>query len=92
LVNNLILPLPNFTLTAADATKTYNLLLSPKTAYIKKRQLMRTTFGDYRAKMEKEDKKFKLGKTYSTLGLLSSIDPKKTNLLDLTFTFKGRMA
>jgi hypothetical protein len=40
-----------------------SLLANPKTAYIKKRQLMRTSFGDYRAKMEKEEKKFRLGNT-----------------------------
>ena len=45
-----------------DAAKTYKLLVNPKTAYIKKRQLMRTTFGDYRVKMEKDEEKFKLGK------------------------------
>lgn len=50
---------------AIDVSKTYKLLANPKTAYIKKRQIMRTSFGDYRAKMEKEEKKFKLGNLQS---------------------------
>ena len=50
---------------AVDVSKTYKLLVNPKTAYIKKRQIMRTSFGDYRAKMEKEEKKFKLGNLFS---------------------------
>ena len=52
---------------AADVNKTYNLLRNPKTAYIKKRQMMRASFRDYRAKMEKEEKKFKLGKNFTHL-------------------------
>ncbi len=40
---------------------------------------MRTSFGDYRAKMEKEEKKFKLGK-YFPLSDLSNSDYFSTSI------------
>ena len=41
--------------------KTIAALRNPKTSFIKKRQLMRTTLGDYRTKMANEEKKLKFG-------------------------------
>ena len=55
---------PILLFSAADVSKTFKLLSNPKTAFIKKRQIMRISFGDYRAKMEKEEHKFKLGKAF----------------------------
>ena len=43
-----------------EMTKTISTLKNPKTSLVKKRQLMRVSCGDYRAKMSKEDKEFKL--------------------------------
>ncbi|XP_019866500.1 UPF0488 protein CG14286 isoform X2 [Aethina tumida] len=40
-----------------DHTKTLNTLMSNSTPLVKKRQVMRLSFGDYRAKMAAEDKK-----------------------------------
>ena len=37
-------------------------LQNPKTSFIKKRQLMRATFGDYRSKIAKEEKDVKFSK------------------------------
>ena len=48
-------------ISAREVHKTMQVLQNPKSALIKKRQIMRTTFGDYRAKMAKEEKNFKFG-------------------------------
>ncbi|XP_044254075.1 UPF0488 protein CG14286 [Tribolium madens] len=40
-----------------ESTKVLNMLMNNTTPFIKKRQLMRVTFGDYRAKMLEENKK-----------------------------------
>ncbi|KAJ6623034.1 UPF0488 protein [Pseudolycoriella hygida] len=45
-----------------DALKTLKILKSSNQSMIKKRQLMRSSFGDYRAKMADEEKKMRLGK------------------------------
>lgn len=44
-----------------DATKTLKILKSANQSMIRKRQLMRSSFGDYRAKMAEEEKKLRLG-------------------------------
>jgi len=54
------LKLRHFYFSALEVSRNIRLLESQKTAYIKKRQLMRILFGDYRKKMENEEKKFKL--------------------------------
>ncbi|XP_067006199.1 UPF0488 protein CG14286 [Anabrus simplex] len=43
---------------AQDVTQSLKVLKSQKAPLVKKRQLMRMTFGDYRAKMLEEQKKF----------------------------------
>lgn len=50
------------TSTVADTEKTLKLLKSNNQPLVRKRQLMRTTFGDYRTKMQEEEKKMRLGK------------------------------
>ncbi|TRY79410.1 hypothetical protein TCAL_07054 [Tigriopus californicus] len=45
---------------AKEAVKTLKSLESPKAPIPKKRMLMRSTFGDYRAQMELENDKFKI--------------------------------
>jgi len=45
-----------------DAMKTLKILKSSNQSIIRKRQLMRSSFGDYRAKMADEEKKLRLGK------------------------------
>lgn len=45
-----------------DHTKTLNTLMSNSTPLVKKRQVMRLSFGDYRAKMAAEDKKLSRSK------------------------------
>ncbi|KAG4067356.1 hypothetical protein HA402_000347 [Bradysia odoriphaga] len=45
-----------------DATKTLKLLKSSNQSIIRKRQLMRSSFGDYRAKMAEEEKKLRIGR------------------------------
>ena len=47
---------------AKDIVKTISSLKNPKNPLAKKRQLMRVSCGDYRAKMIKEDKSFKMSK------------------------------
>ncbi|GJQ84228.1 hypothetical protein Trydic_g2896 [Trypoxylus dichotomus] len=44
-----------------DHTKALNVLMNNSTAIVKKRQVMRLSFGDYRAKMAAEDKKSSAG-------------------------------
>ena len=51
---------------AREYQKTITTLKNPKAALIKKRQLMRTTFGDYRLKMAEDDKKLRFGKLIAT--------------------------
>lgn len=46
---------------AADTDKTIKLLKSHNQPVIRKRQVMRTAFGDYRSKMQDEEKKLRLG-------------------------------
>lgn len=41
-----------------NMTKSLNVLKSSNSSFIKKRQVMRNTFGDYRSKMIEEEKKF----------------------------------
>lgn len=41
-----------------DHIKTLNTLMSNSAQLVKKRQIMRLSFGDYRAKMAAEDKKY----------------------------------
>ena len=60
-------------------------LQNPKTSFIKKRQLMRATFGDYRSKMAKEEKdtkfsKFESNRNMKTVSLNKMLD---TGLLEL---------
>ncbi|KAK6997410.1 hypothetical protein SK128_003434, partial [Halocaridina rubra] len=45
---------------AEDILKSYKILAGRKAPFVKKRQLMRSMFGDYRKKMAEEEKKFKL--------------------------------
>jgi len=45
-----------------DTTKTLKILKSSNQSIIRKRQLMRSSFGDYRAKMAEEEKKLRLGR------------------------------
>ena len=47
---------------AQEAVKVLKILQSSKAPLIKKRQAMRNTFGDYRAKMKKEQTKSAAGK------------------------------
>jgi len=54
---------------AKDSYKTIMALQNPKTSFIKKRQLMRATFGDYRSKMAKEEKDIKFSKFESNRNL-----------------------
>jgi len=49
------------TVSAADASKYLKVLLSAKAPLIKKRQVMRNAFGDYRKKMSDMEKKSTLG-------------------------------
>ena len=49
------------TVPAADASKYLKVLLSAKAPLIKKRQVMRNAFGDYRKKMSDMEKKSTLG-------------------------------
>ncbi len=46
---------------AKDYRGALKVLENPKKPIPQKRQVMRTSFGDYRAKMSKEEAKFKLG-------------------------------
>ena len=51
----------SFKILGREYHKTIAALKNPKTQLIKKRQLMRTTLGDYRKKMANEDKAIKFG-------------------------------
>lgn len=44
-----------------DHRKALNVLMSHSTPLVRKRQVMRLSFGDYRTKMKEEDKKFSKG-------------------------------
>lgn len=48
-------------MTAQDTEKTIKLLKSANQPMIKKRQIMKTAFGDYRAKMQEEERRLGLG-------------------------------
>ena len=50
--------------TANDTMKAIKSLTNPKAPLVKKRQIMRNCFGDYRQKMKDEEKKFKFGKIF----------------------------
>ena len=52
--------LPTFLLAAKENEKAIKTLQNPKAPLIKKRQLMRTKLGDYRSKMEADEKSLKL--------------------------------
>lgn len=47
---------------AREAVKVLRVLRNPKTLLVKKRQVMRTTFGDYRKKIQVEEKKLAASK------------------------------
>lgn len=53
-----------------DVNKNLNALRSSNVPLIKKRQIMRTTFGDYRAKMQKDEVKY--GKNSTNVKFLNS--------------------
>ncbi|XP_023212593.1 UPF0488 protein CG14286-like [Centruroides sculpturatus] len=46
-----------------DSMKILKVLRNPKAPHVKKRQVMRQAFGDYRSKMKSEEKQFKLDKS-----------------------------
>ncbi|XP_011502215.1 PREDICTED: UPF0488 protein CG14286, partial [Ceratosolen solmsi marchali] len=52
-----------------NLTKSLNVLKSNNASLIKKRQVMRNTFGDYRSNMEKDEKKY--GKTSSVVKFIT---------------------
>ena len=52
--------LPTFLFSAKENEKAIKTLQNPKAPLIKKRQLMRTKLGDYRSKMEADEKSLKL--------------------------------
>lgn len=52
----------NLIILVLETTKVLNMLMSNTTPFIKKRQLMRVTFGDYRTKMLEESRKLSKGK------------------------------
>lgn len=54
-------------ITVKDTVQAIKSLQNPKAPLVRKRQLMRLKCGDYRAKMEAENKQFKLGKIISTI-------------------------
>ena len=60
------------------ANKNLNTLKSDSASFIKKRQIMRNTFGDYRAKMAEDEKKFK--KRNSSVKFIPSVVPTKKYL------------
>lgn len=53
-----------FYVIAQDAEKTLRILKGANQPLVKKRQVMRNTFGDYRAQMAEEEKKLSLGKSF----------------------------
>lgn len=53
-----------------DATKTLKILKSSNQSIIRKRQIMRTSFGDYRTKMAEEEKKLRLGLLISKVSIV----------------------
>lgn len=69
---------------AEDILKSYKVLAGQKAPLVKKRQLMRSLFGDYRKKMAEEEKKFKMGtpslKTCSSAPSKSRFIKHKTHL------------
>ncbi|XP_064643019.1 UPF0488 protein CG14286-like [Lineus longissimus] len=50
---------------AAESVRILKILKNPNGPLVKKRQVMRSTFGDYRAKMKEEEKKFGIHKKAS---------------------------
>lgn len=54
-----------------EQQKVLNTLMSTSAPIIKKRQVMRMTFGDYRAKMEAENKKFQTQSSTTLLHIYS---------------------
>lgn len=60
------------------ASKNLNTLKSDSASFIKKRQIMRNTFGDYRAKMAEDEIKFK--KRNSSVKFIPSVVPTKKYL------------
>ncbi|XP_051174236.1 UPF0488 protein CG14286 [Leptopilina boulardi] len=59
------------------ASKNLNTLKSNSASLIKKRQIMRNTFGDYRAKMSEDEKKYK--KSNSTIKFTSPTSTKNNS-------------
>ena len=57
--------LTNFYIVVTEAFRVLSILRNPKANLIKKRHAMRTTFGDYRKKMEEEEKQ--MGKSKEAL-------------------------
>nr|CAD7196494.1 unnamed protein product [Timema douglasi] len=76
--------------TAQDISHTINILKSPTAPLVKKRQLMRNTFGDYRAKMAEEENQFRKGSIQMQFNTLSpskksSFVKKSTSIIKKRF-------
>ncbi|CAG2057055.1 unnamed protein product, partial [Timema podura] len=76
--------------TAQDASHTINILKSPTAPLAKKRQIMRNTFGDYRAKMAEEENQFRKGNIQMRFNTLSpskksSFVKKSTSIIKKRF-------
>ena len=50
-----------------EATRAWKILSNPQTALVRKRQIMNSMFGDYRAKMAQEEKQYSISMFYSYL-------------------------
>lgn len=72
-----------FSFAAQDTEKTIKLLKSANQPMVKKRQIMKASFGDYRAKMLEEERRLGLGLIWSPL--------RRNKLSSITF-FSGRRA
>nr|CAD7402682.1 unnamed protein product [Timema poppensis] len=75
---------------AQDISHTINILKSPTAPLVKKRQLMRNTFGDYRAKMAEEENQFRKGSIQMQFNTLSpskksSFVKKSTSIIKKRF-------
>ncbi|KAK7865664.1 hypothetical protein R5R35_006916 [Gryllus longicercus] len=70
-----------------DATKTLKTLQSSKAPLVKKRQVMSMQFGNYRSKMEEEDKKIK--KALKDVKLKEIAPSKKSSFLRKSSKISG---
>ena len=61
-----------FHTTVSDATKLKKMLENPRAPLVKKRQIMRNTFGDYRKKMALQEKKSSKSRSCQTFKPLTS--------------------